>query len=160
MEELGLMERFADPVLFDSLTTGEKAAASLVTTLMGMGTTFIILILLWGIIAFISGIIRRAEQKAAAHALAKSVGLDVKSAGAVAIGVIPAAQTAAPQQEAVSVSMEAGQELIAVLMAAIAASSGEGEISKFKVRKIERISGFRTPWNTASTADCIESRKF
>ena len=160
MEELGLMERFADPVLFDSLTNGEKAAAGLVTTLMGMGTTFVILILLWGIIAFISGIIRRAEQKSEAQALAKSVGLDVKSADAVAIGVIPAARTAALQPEAVSVSVEAGQELIAVLMAAIAASSGEGEISKFKVRKIERISGFRTPWNTASTADCIESRKF
>ena len=84
MEELGWMERFADPVLFVSLTTGEKAAESLGTTLMGMGTTVMILILLWGIIAFISGIIRRAEQKAAAHALAKSVGLDVKSAGAVA----------------------------------------------------------------------------
>ena len=43
------MERFADPTLFESLTFGEKVAASLVTTLMGMGTTFVILILLWGV---------------------------------------------------------------------------------------------------------------
>lgn len=63
MQEFGLMERFADPALFETLTFGEKVAASLVTTLMGMGTTFVILILLWGCIAFISGIIRRSEQR-------------------------------------------------------------------------------------------------
>jgi sodium pump decarboxylase gamma subunit len=63
MQELGLMERFANPALFESLTLGEKTVAGLVTTLMGMGTTFVILILLWGVIALISGIIRKSEQK-------------------------------------------------------------------------------------------------
>lgn len=62
MQELGLMERFADPALFESLTFGDKVAGSLVTTLMGMGTTFVVLTLLWGVIVFISGLIRKAEQ--------------------------------------------------------------------------------------------------
>ncbi len=150
MQELGLMERFADPALFETLTIGEKTAAGLVTTLMGMGTTFAVLILLWGIIAFISGIIRRAEKKASAPALS-----------AEAIKAAPAEKilTAKPQQAAVTAD-PSGNELAAVLMAAIAASQGQETVSKLVIRKIQRLSGNRTPWDTAGTADCIESRKF
>lgn len=156
MQEYGLMERFADPALFETLTTGEKAVAGLVTTLMGMGTTFLVLIMLWGIIALTSKIIRGAETKATVAAAAKSAGLDVKSKDATAIGVIGG--TPAPQ--AATVSVEAGQELIAVLMAAIAASSGSELASNLKIRKIQRISGSNTAWNSAGVNDCIDSRKF
>ena len=149
MQELGLMERFADPALFESLTTGELWQGGLITTLMGMGTTFVILILLWGIIAFISGIIKKTEQKKSTPA--QSVGV---------IGAASATETPVSQLTAVSVPTDSGQELIAVLMAAIAASQGDEVASKLRIRKINRISGNRTTWNTAGSADCIDSRRF
>ncbi|MGI6733823.1 MAG: OadG family protein [Anaerovoracaceae bacterium] len=150
MQELGLMERFADPTLFESLTFGEKVAASLITTLMGMGTTFVILILLWGVIALTSGFFKRSEQKKSQPQPAASVST---------IGEAPAVEKVAPQPVTVSTSSESGQELVAVIMAAIAASQGNEVISNLRIRKINRISGNRTPWNVAGSADCIESRK-
>jgi threonine/homoserine/homoserine lactone efflux protein len=48
---LGLMERFANPELFEGLTFAEKMAGGAVTLLMGMGITFIVLMILWGCIA-------------------------------------------------------------------------------------------------------------
>lgn len=153
MQELGLMERFSDPALFVGLTTGEKAAAGLITTLMGMGTTFVILILLWGVIAFTSKLIRGADDKASAAALAKSAAPQVKESGA-AIAVIPAAETA----QAVE-STESSQELIAVIMAAIAAAEGPEVVNRLRISKIQRISGLRPAWNQAGSADCVDSRK-
>lgn len=146
MQELGLMERFADPALFESLTFGDKVAGSLVTTLMGMGTTFAVLILLWAIIALMTKIMHKPNRK--------------ESTPAKSVGVIPAAETPASQPVAASAPASSGQELIAVLMAAIAASQGAEVVSKLRIRKIERISGNRTPWNAAGSAECIDSRKF
>lgn len=150
MQELGMMERFADPALFVGLTTGEKAAAALVTTLMGMGTTFIILTLLWGIIALTSRIIKGADAKAAAAALAKTAEPRVESKSEP----LPVAE---PVQAVVS--QDASQELIAVIMAAIAATEGPDLVNKLRISKIQRISGPRPAWNQAGSADCVESRK-
>lgn len=149
MQELGLMERFADPALFESLTMGEKVTGGLITTLMGMGTTFVILILLWGIIAFISGIIRKADQKPNAP---------VQPAGTAAATLAGEVVVSKPVEP--SILADSGQEIVAVLMAAIAASQGSEAVGNLRIRKIERISGNRTPWNAAGSAECIDSRKF
>ena len=37
---MGLMDKFSDPSLFDSLSFGDKMAGSAITMLMGMGITF------------------------------------------------------------------------------------------------------------------------
>ena len=47
----GLMDRFADPMLFQQMTFGEKLSGALITTLLGMGITFLVLLLLWALIA-------------------------------------------------------------------------------------------------------------
>ena len=44
---MGLMDKFSDPSLFDSLSFGDKMAGSAITMLMGMGITFVVLMLLW-----------------------------------------------------------------------------------------------------------------
>lgn len=144
MQELGLMERFADPALFEGLTLGERVSGGLVTTLMGMGTTFCILALLWFVIAMTSKLIMRSEKKAEA-ALAAPV------APAPEAGVAPAA--------AEVVSPAGNDELVAVLMAAIAASSGSEYVNKLRISKISRIAGARPAWNMAGSADTIDSRK-
>jgi len=147
MEELGLMERFADPALFDSLTFGEKVAGGLVTTLMGMGTTFVILILLWWIIAAMAKIMKTGAPKKEKPVKAVQVPLE-KSDAASAAASVPASETGS------------GAETVAVIMAAIAAYEGTDYVNNLIIRRINRLSGNRTAWSAAGSADCIESRKF
>ena len=79
MEQLNLMERFADPALFEGLSFSDKVAGSLVTTLMGMGTTFAVLVLLWGIIAFISRLIQKSERVPASAVVVQPAGVSAKN---------------------------------------------------------------------------------
>jgi sodium pump decarboxylase gamma subunit len=142
MQELGLMERFADPSLFGTLGFGEKMVASLVTTLLGMGVTFAILILLWFAIAIMA---RLLKTKAPKEEVTKTA----------------ATQAAVEPTVVATDSVENGQkeDLVAVIMAAIAAKEGSEIVSNLIVRKISRISGSQTAWRTAGSADCIDSRK-
>ena len=75
MEQIGLMERFADPNLITSLSSADKFVGSLVTTVMGMGATFVILIIIWFVISIISRIINSSQnnKKQADTAVAEPV---------------------------------------------------------------------------------------
>ena len=141
MEELSLMERFADPALYTSLTFTEKLEGGLVTTLVGMGVTFIVLILIWGVIALMSRFMNRKKPE------------PIKEASTVTTtpSVTPSANVT---------ETGAGPELIAVIMAALAASEGTAYINNLLIQKISRISGDRPTWGMAGTVDSIESRKF
>lgn len=146
MNELGLMQRFADPALFDTLDGGEKLIASLITTLTGMGVTFSVLIIIWAAIAIMARLLKtKAPKKESSTAPS------------------PAAATKADQTTVTTATQQdigTNNELIAVIMAAIAANEGTEYVNDLVVRKINRASGSRTAWNVASTADCIDSRKF
>lgn len=141
------MERFADPEMIQGLSNSELLQGSLITTLMGMGTTFVVLILLWGIIAFVSNLINKSERKAAPTSTA---------APAAATVPAPAQTVSAPTANA---QAETGTELIAVIAAAIAAMEGTSP-SNLIVRKISRISGNSTSWSRAGASEIIDSRKF
>ena len=56
---MGLMDKFSDPSLFDSLSFGDKMAGSAITMLMGMGITFVVLMLLWGVFALMGKLLRK-----------------------------------------------------------------------------------------------------
>ncbi|NLY71138.1 MAG: OadG family protein [Clostridiales bacterium] len=147
MDQIGLMERFADPHLFESLNAGEKLAGSLVTTLMGMGATFAILVIIWFAISLVSRILNASQGKTKKKQTDTAVAESVK------------AQPSAPTVADTVTENQAGTELIAVIMAAIAAKEGSGYTSNLIVRKINRIEGSRPAWNMAGSVDCIESRK-
>ena len=117
-----LMERFANPDFFAGLPLGEKLAGAGVTTLMGMGTTFVVLLLLWACIVVMSKAVARFSRPAADPAPA------------------PAAKPDAP-------AAEDGALLAAVAMAAIAAS--EGADRPLVVRRIRRIAGPDNAWSGA-----------
>lgn len=139
---MGLMDKFADPALIDTLSFGEKMAGSAVTMLMGMGITFVVLCLLWGFVAIMG-----------------------KAMGAVSKGDKASAKTeaaATPSGAAAPiVTAKADDEIIAaVIAAAIAAYQGNGGTGSLVVRKISRISGETTLWTNAAREDCIASRKF
>lgn len=146
MDQLTLMEQFADPNLFANLSFADKIAGSLVTTVMGIGATFVILIIIWLVISIISRIINPTQGKA------KKPQTDI--AVAEAVKVQPSSTVADTKTEELQ-----GTELIAVIMAAIAAKEGSEYTSNLIVRKINRISGSRPTWNLAGSADCVESRK-
>lgn len=134
---MGLMEQFANPETMHSLSMGEKLAGAGITTIMGMGITFLVLILLWGCVAIMTKFTYRPKKEEKPQASAA-----------------PAATPAAPAAPAA-----ADDSLIAVISAAIAAYEG-GSANNLVVRKIRRISGDTTVWGDAGRADCIDSRKF
>jgi sodium pump decarboxylase gamma subunit len=143
MEHLSIMERFADPQYFETLTMGEKAIGGGITTLMGMGVTFTILILLAGLIVIMARLLNKKEKTPK--------------------GGTPVSATevkAPPQAGAMAQTGDASQgDLIAVIMAAIAAFEGSSVTSNLVVRKINRVAGPALAWNTAGQQDCIASRK-
>lgn len=131
MQELGLMERFIDPALIGDLTLADKAIAGLITTLMGMGTTFAVLAMLWLVIFLISIVIRRSEGR-----------------------IRPAAEDIPAD------TIMEDRELVAVITAAIIAGQGIDVFSDIKIKKIRRVSGTQDLWNAAGNAETIENRKF
>lgn len=137
---MGLMERFADPALFEALSFGEKMTGSFITMLMGLGVTFLILCLLWAFVAIMGKVMGIASKGDKASAKTEA-----------------AAAPSAP----VAVSVNNDDEVIAaVIAAAVAAYQGSGGTSNLVVRKISRISGETTLWTNAAREDCIASRKF
>lgn len=139
---MGLMEKFADPSLFESLGFGEKMLGSTVTMIMGMGITFCVLILLWAFVSIMGKFMSKTQKG------------DKASEKTVA--------AATPSEAAVSqVAATENQDIVAaVIAAAIAAYQENGGTGNLVVRRIRRVSGEITPWSNAAREDCIESRKF
>lgn len=135
---MGLMDKFSDPSLFDSLSFGDKMAGSAITMLMGMGITFVVLMLLWGVFALMGKCMSSTAKKG-----------DKASAAETKANATPS--VAAPKTDDV---------LTAVIAAAIAAYQSEGGTGNLVVRKIQRLSGETTLWTNAAREDCIESRRF
>ena len=137
MQEQSLMDIFSDPTTIHSLSFGEKMLGSTVTMIMGLGITFTILILIWIFIAIMGKILGSTQNKK-------------KEAPAA-----PAAAAAAPAKAAPAA---ADDSLIAVIAAAIAAYEG-GSADNLVVRKITRLSGPQTDWETAGILARMETRK-
>ena len=131
---MGLMDKFADPSLFDSLSFGDKMAGSAITMLMGMGITFVVLMLLWGVFALMGKCMSSTAKK------------ETKANATPSVAAPAAAKT--------------DDVLTAVIAAAIAAYQSEGGTGNLVVRKIQRLSGETTLWTNAAREDCIESRRF
>lgn len=160
---MGLMEQFSDPELMHSLSFVEKMEGAGITTLMGMGTTFLILILLWGIIASTTKLISIADQKRTAHAAA-GAGASAASEPAAAT---PAAATVAPVASGVEATPSGGADvgtsddeaLVAVISAAIAAYEDGETTPDMIVKRIRRVSGPSTVWANAGRNESVDSRR-
>ena len=139
MEQLTLMEKFADPSHFYNLGLGEKMIGAGVTTLMGMGITFIVLILLSAIIIFMEKIFLKMDNRN-----------KPQPEPVVAVAATPASQPSADVSQ---------NELIAVVTAAINALEGSSVFSNLVVRKINRTAGPAVAWNVAGQQEQIDSRK-
>ncbi len=147
--DIPMMDRFADPELFQTLTLGEKLQGAGITTLMGMGITFVVLIFLWALIAQMAKF-SKPESKPPAP-----------GAGAAASGAPAAAAPKTPAGPVQATAAEESGQLVAVISAALAAfQTGTGAGGGLIIRKISRVSGPTPSWFAAGSADAIDSRRF
>ena len=141
---MSLMEIFADPSKIDSLSFGEKMVGSGVTMMMGMGITFTILILLWGCIAVMGLLMKKASRKPA-EAVKEPAPAKKQTAP---LPVVSASSGDMPQNE-----------LIAVIAAAVSAAEGKAGEDGLVIRKIQRVAGPWTRWHKAGQMEWIDSRR-
>jgi len=140
MNIMELMNNFKDPVLIEQLTLGEKISASLFVTALGMLITFTALVVLWGLTAFYTNAVQKAEAKKKANTV-----IAVKPAAA------PVVTAVEPEEE------EEEFELVAVISAAIAAQMGT-KVHNIVVRNIVRVADSTPAWGQSGRMEQMNSR--
>lgn len=138
MTTTDLLNRFADPGVIHSLSLADKVFAGLVTTLLGMGITFIALIFLQIIISWMDRLINR-------------------RASAAAPAPLPAAAAVPETAPAAPAVLQDDQELVAVLTAAIAMKM-KTSVGNIVIRNIEKIEDHSPAWNRAGIIEQMNSR--
>jgi len=131
MENLSLLQRFANPDLIHNMTIGEKLLASTYVAVLGMAITFIALIILWGFIIIMGNVLGvRKPKKEPVKVVAE-----------------PKAQ---PEIKTTAEETDSGddEELVAVITAAIAASLNTST-HNIVVRNIVRVPDTTPVWGQA-----------
>jgi sodium pump decarboxylase gamma subunit len=131
------------------MTIGERVAATLYVIILGMGITFTALVLIWGMTALLSRIVRSLEQKGQ-PAVAKA------AAQAVKAGSTAPAPMAVSADAGTSVATDQS-ELIAVISAAIAASM-HTSMHNIVVTSIRRTGDSTPVWGQMGRSDVMNSR--
>lgn len=132
MANIGLLEKFADPNVINTLTSSERILASLMVTLLGMGITFSALVIIWGVIGLMSKIMAPKPKSE------------------------PVVVETVSETVAVESTEENDEELIAVITAAVAASLNTS-IHNVVVRNIVRSNDNSTAWSRAGMVDRINA---
>jgi len=137
MENMSLLDKFANPEIMPTLTFGEKMLATFYTTVLGMLITFSALILIWGLTVLLSKVVQSIENKGKANIV------EVKPEAA------PVVETAVAEED--------DEELIAVITAAIAASMNTS-IHNIVVSNIVRVNDATPSWGVAGRSEQMNSR--
>jgi len=137
---MNIVEIMRDSETFMSQPFSTKLAGCGVTIVLGLGITFLGLVVLMFSIKAMGAILTRAERKKASRAASAAV-------------PVPAAPAVAPAQS--SSESEDEEELIAVITAAVAAMRGN---SSFVLKNVYRAP-MSTGWNTSAMNEAFDSRK-
>lgn len=129
MENMGILDRFANPEMLEQMTFGEKLMASSYVALLGMIVTFVALMIIWGLILTMTKLVGEAQQKKA-----------------VQITKVPTPKVIVEEAK------ENQEELIAVITAAVAASMNTST-HNIVVRNIVRIPDTTPAWGVAGRAE-------
>lgn len=141
---MNVLERFKHAESFAEMALGEKLLATGYVIILGMGITFVALVLIWFLTATMSKMIQKLESK---NSVAK-----VK-----AQPVAPAvSKTPEPAVSSV-VTQEDDGELIAVITAAIAASLNTS-MHNIRVSNIRRISDSTPVWGKSGRSEVMNAR--
>lgn len=123
---MSVLEQFANPELLDGLSFGDKLSGSIMVTILGMGITFLALIILMGATMLLSKLAYRE---------------------APAVVKVPAKK--AVKKEVPIATEDDDEELIAVLSAAIAASTGKA-VNSIVVRGYREVTNGIPAWSGSS----------
>ena len=140
MENMALLDKFANPEMIHSLTFGEKMLATFYTTVLGMLITFSALIIIWIMTVLLSKFVRAIENK-----------------GKADIVEVKEAPQAIKQAETVTDAEENDEELVAVISAAVAVSLNTS-IHNIVVTNIVRVNDATPSWGVAGRTDQLNSR--
>ncbi len=135
MDSVELLMKFADPELMKTLSGKERLVAGLITTVLGMGITFLSLIILQFVTAFME---KLSGQKVAKPQVTP-----------------PPPQAPTVQQKAV-VDARQDEELVAVLSAAIAMKM-KTSVGNIVIRNIERIEDNSPTWSKAGIVEQLNN---
>ncbi len=150
MNIMELINNFKDPILIEQLSLGDKIAASLFVTALGMLITFTALIVLWGLTATYSKMVQNAEARRRASAVVEVKA--TKATNGATVAVVPSISA-----KAEAADEEDAEEIIAVISAAIATKLGTGVHNIF-VRNIVRVSDSTPAWGQSGRMDQMRSR--
>ncbi|MEA3422578.1 MAG: OadG family protein [Bacillota bacterium] len=133
-----LLERFADPTIIQNMPFGEKMMASFYVAILGMGVTFLALVILWGAITILSKFVAGYEKKDKNIKVVKET---------------------AKVKEVVTEnnSKDDDFELVAVIAAAIAAATNQ-PVDRIFVKNIKRATDSATAWKKSGIASQMSSR--
>lgn len=137
---MSLLEQFKDPALMVEMTFGEKLLASTYTAILGMGITFVVLVLIWGAIVLMTKFTTAIERKPAGSQVVKD-----------------SPKKAAPAPASAPVEVVADDsELVAVIAAAVAASLGTTP-ERIRVTNIVRTYDTTPTWGQAGRREMIDN---
>ncbi|GAB6106771.1 OadG family protein [Fusibacter bizertensis] len=143
---MNALENFKHAETFASMPLSEKIIATGYVILLGMGITFLALVLIWALTALMSKIIRSIENKSEIS----------KVKGNVANG--KAVETSKLSQSVVVPATQTGDlELVAVITAAIAAAM-DTSVSNIHVSSIKRINDTTPTWGRAGRSELMNTR--
>ncbi len=132
MDTVELLAKFANPDVMKTLSVSERMIAGLITTALGMGITFISLIVL----QFVIGLMARMTS-----------GKDEKVTGASIIEEDKAVETEDLTQD---------EEIVAAITTAIAFQL-KTSVSNIVIRNIERVEESSSAWNRAGIAERLNN---
>ncbi len=138
---MSILERFQHSDTFFLMSFGEKTAATGYVILLGMGITFVALILIWAATVLMSRVVRKIESPR------------VKAGAQAASGTMAAAPAAAK-----SPAVEEGEDenLVAVLTAAAAACMNTS-VHNIVVSGIRRVEDYTPTWGKAGRIRAVNS---
>jgi sodium pump decarboxylase gamma subunit len=134
--ETDLLTLFSDPSKIESLTAAQKLWAALITTILGMGITFVVLVTLQFVLGFFG----------------KLSGEEKKPPPAPK----PAPAPAAKKADEAPVS-QGDDELVPVIAASIAMML-ETSVSNIQIRDIRRVADTSPSWSRAGIAEQMQTR--
>ena len=136
-----VLEQFKHAESFAQMALGDKLIATMYVIILGMGITFVALVLIWGLTALMSRVLR-------------SINIEPKKPVAKA----PVTPKVEPAQTIVKNEVQEDEtELVAVISAAIAAAMGTS-IHKIIVTNIKRIPDATPTWGQVGRSEVMAAR--
>lgn len=133
-----LLAQFANPETIENLSAADKLTAGLFTTVLGMGITFVALVVLLIVISLMDKLLNKPAQ---------TENVDEKT-------VVTAPSQNAEEQEG---QVSNDQEIVAAITTSIAMTV-KTSVSNIVIKNIEKIEDTSPPWNRAGIIEQMNSR--